>query len=277
MDPADYALAEDSGPILAVVHSHPDAAPLPSQADLVACERTGIPWFILGWPTEIWHFMTPKGYRAPLIGREFVHGVLDCYTLIRDWYQEVRSVSLLDFEDFARSFSGIGKAQARMLWQRGRRLVHLTVAGVGGRPIDADPDLIKKLRAALDLFRDPFQELVIESFDRRLFRVKLRVKVDRDHLREAVLQRVETALRDAFSFDARDFGQSLFLSEVMAVAQRAEGVVYVDVDHLYQDGKEEKLNDQLTAQPARIGDAGEVLPAQILLLSPLAVVPEAIP
>lgn len=98
MDPADYALAEDSGPILAVVHSHPDAAPLPSQADLVACERTGIPWFILGWPTEIWHFMTPKGYRAPLIGREFVHGVLDCYTLIRDWYQEVRSVSLLDFE-----------------------------------------------------------------------------------------------------------------------------------------------------------------------------------
>ncbi|HEY4572806.1 MAG TPA: hypothetical protein VIJ26_02550, partial [Thermoanaerobaculia bacterium] len=46
-----------------------------------------------------------------------------------------RVVSLRDFEDFARSFSGIGKAQARMLWAAGRRLVHLTLAGVDGAPV----------------------------------------------------------------------------------------------------------------------------------------------
>ncbi len=188
-----------------------------------------------------------------------------------------RVVSLRDYEDFARSFSGIGKAQARMLWQGGRRLVHLTLAGVGGSAVEEGTALSDNLREALNRLRDPFQPLVIESFERLLFRVKLRVKVHPDHVKETVLQRVETALREAFSFEARDFGQSVHLSGVMAVAQRAEGVVYVDVDRLYQDGLAETLEDRLPALPARIGDAGEILRGQILLLSPVPVEPEAIP
>jgi predicted phage baseplate assembly protein len=188
-----------------------------------------------------------------------------------------RVVSLLDFEDFARSFSGIGKAQARMLWASGHRLVHLTVAGVGGAPVTPGSALDKNFRQALDLLRDPFQALTVETYEHLLFRVSLKVKVDPDYVKATVLAGVEAALRDAFSFDARDFGQSVVLSEVMAVAQGVEGVVYVDVDLLYRDDDvSPALADQLTALPARIDGTGQVLRAQILTLSPVPVAPEAI-
>ena len=134
-----------------------------------------------------------------------------------------RVVSLRDFEDFARSFSGIGKAQARMLWAGGRRLVHLTVAGVDGAAVEPGSALDRNFREALDRLRDPFQALVVESYEHLLFRVRLKVKVDADYVRETVLAGVEAALREAFSFAARDFGQGVFLSEVMAVAQGRDG------------------------------------------------------
>jgi hypothetical protein len=187
-----------------------------------------------------------------------------------------RVVSLRDFEDFARSFSGIGKAQARTLWASGHRLVHLTVAGVGGAPVAPGSALDKNFRQALDLLRDPFQALTVETYEHLLFRVRLKVQVDPDYVRATVLAGVEAALRDAFSFDARDFGQSVFLSEVMAVAQGVAGVVYVDVDLLYRDDGSPALADGLTALSARIDGTGQVLRAQILTLSPVPVAPEAI-
>ncbi len=105
MSPEDYAAAEDVGRIAAVVHSHPDVPPVPSEADRVACEATGMPWYIVTVAKgpegnvvagEIRGF-TPVGYRAPLLGRQFAHGVLDCYSLVRDWYERERGIALPDF------------------------------------------------------------------------------------------------------------------------------------------------------------------------------------
>jgi proteasome lid subunit RPN8/RPN11 len=98
IDPEDYARAEDRGEVLIVVHSHPNMPPEPSQADRVSCEQTRLPWLIVSWPTgEIVEF-APSGYVAPLIGRVFSHGVLDCYTLIRDYYAQELHIVLPDFE-----------------------------------------------------------------------------------------------------------------------------------------------------------------------------------
>lgn len=103
----DYAFAEDQGEITAVVHSHPDVPARPSEGDRVACEASGVPWYIVsvmpadtapeghdgGAIVEI----EPEGYLAPLVGRPFQHGVLDCYSVIRDWYARERDIALPDF------------------------------------------------------------------------------------------------------------------------------------------------------------------------------------
>jgi proteasome lid subunit RPN8/RPN11 len=94
----DWAAAEDAGELAAVVHSHPNESAHPSQADRVMCERTELPWLIIGWPHGVMTLTEPQGWRAPLIGRDFHHGVLDCYTLIRDYYAWDVGIELPDFE-----------------------------------------------------------------------------------------------------------------------------------------------------------------------------------
>jgi proteasome lid subunit RPN8/RPN11 len=98
IDPIDYAEAEDTAQIIAIVHSHCNQSAKPSQADLVSCEASRLPWHIVSIPSETWHTITPNGYKPPLLGRSFSHGVLDCYALIRDWYDAERKITLPDFD-----------------------------------------------------------------------------------------------------------------------------------------------------------------------------------
>lgn len=97
----DFAAAEDLGKVTGIVHSHPDAPSDPSDADLVACEESRVPWHIIavhhnaGEPEPIIADITtikPHGYVADYVGRQFSYGVLDCFTLVQDWYQRERGI-----------------------------------------------------------------------------------------------------------------------------------------------------------------------------------------
>lgn len=86
IDPVDWANAEDMGSIVLVVHSHPNISPEPTQADLVGCENSKLPWMIINWPSKEFRYIEPSGYEAPLIGRVYVQGIIDCLTLVQDYY-----------------------------------------------------------------------------------------------------------------------------------------------------------------------------------------------
>lgn len=97
MSSDEFAAVEDCHNVIGVVHSHHATPPTPSQADLVGCESSGLPWLIVNHPVGDYHVMVPSGYVAPLRGREFHHGVFDCYSIIRDYYQQELSIELPNY------------------------------------------------------------------------------------------------------------------------------------------------------------------------------------
>lgn len=94
----DYADADDSGKVIAIVHSHVLISPEPSQADLVGCEKSKLPWLIVNFPLGHYTVTEPSGYVAPLVNRPFLHGVFDCYSISRDYYQRALGLELPEFE-----------------------------------------------------------------------------------------------------------------------------------------------------------------------------------
>lgn len=96
--PDDYAAAEELGEVVEVFHSHCYGKPYPSGVDKTICEEMKVKWSIVSVPNGEWYEFTPTGYRAPLIGREWAHGSLDCYSLLQDYYKEKLNIELPNFE-----------------------------------------------------------------------------------------------------------------------------------------------------------------------------------
>jgi proteasome lid subunit RPN8/RPN11 len=94
--PKDYSDACDKGQVVKIVHSHPKSSHEPSIPDKVGIEETKIPWVIVNPTTGLFSETKPSGYRAPLVGREYSYGVLDCFSIVRDYYKDVLNIDLPD-------------------------------------------------------------------------------------------------------------------------------------------------------------------------------------
>jgi Baseplate J-like protein len=188
-----------------------------------------------------------------------------------------RVVSLLDYEDFARAYSGIAKALATWSWDGQHRGVFLTVAGPQGDPV-AD-EVLAKLESAIRKAGDPFVPLRLKSYRPAAFRIRFKIKVDPAYDKPAVLAQVVSHLCYRFSFAARAFGQPVALAEVVATLQAVPGVVAVDVDRLVRtDGVGGSGLDQplpaAVPQPSSLAGADA---AELLTLSTAPIRPGDMP
>jgi predicted phage baseplate assembly protein len=183
-----------------------------------------------------------------------------------------RIVSLTDFEDFGQAFAGIGKAQAIALFTGERRLVHLTIAAVNGDLVDPTSDLYQNLIAAINQARDPVHPVQVASYKPLYFKLVANVQVDARYLKSLVFSAVEAALKTAFSFPVRAFGQVVTAAEVITVIQQVAGVVAVDLDTLYLPPATGGLNQVLPATIAHWNAAKQTIePAELLMINPVGI------
>ena len=181
-----------------------------------------------------------------------------------------RIVSLEDYENFARAFAGVAKALATWSWSGLVRGVFVTVAGPEGAPVDPSGPTYQNLLAAMQRFGDPHVPLRVVSYRKALFQVAARLILapDRTADPQPVLASAERALRQAFSFASRSFGQSVALSEVVAALQSATGVRAVEVSQLFRDDDQPGLNALLPVVAAQSGPDLNFTAAELLTLDP---------
>ena len=95
LDPDDWAECEDTGEIIGVIHSHPIRPAIPSDTDKAACEHLGYPYYIFSVENQGWTMFEPSGWKAPsLIGRKFIWGKYDCWSIVTDWLKENKNIEI---------------------------------------------------------------------------------------------------------------------------------------------------------------------------------------
>jgi len=179
-----------------------------------------------------------------------------------------RVVSLDDFADFARAFAGIAKALATPIRDRSGDWLLLTVAGPEGAVVDPAGDLGVNLAKAIAAESGTRARFELRSYRPALFEVAAKLAIDPDRLAEGVLPAADAALRSAFSFERRSFGQAVAQSEVEAVLQEVEGVVGVDLNKLARLDRQvgdPDLAPHLWASVPQSGDL-PLLGAELLML-----------
>lgn len=89
--------AEGHGRIVAVYHSHPDEEAGLTITDLTASEASGYKYLCVSYPNVAFAEHNPGAINLPYEGRQFVHGLVDCYTLVRDYYIRELGIQLRNY------------------------------------------------------------------------------------------------------------------------------------------------------------------------------------
>ncbi|SCK08641.1 putative baseplate assembly protein [Streptomyces sp. WMMB 322] len=141
-----------------------------------------------------------------------------------------RLVSAQDYEDFARSRAGIGRAVAREVTDGRRRLLHLTVAGDDDIPLEPHSRTLRALRTALAQYGDGRLPVRVGTRELVVLVVAAKVKVARDHSWQYVEPRLRQALQAELGYAGRDLAVPARPSDALAAAHTVPGVDWVDLD-----------------------------------------------
>ncbi len=106
----DFIKVENIGDIVGVFHSHINETSEFSDQDIENSNAISIPYFCYSDFDKKFREYRPKEYKPKLIGRHFIRGQTDCFSLIRDYYWNNFEYLFDDFdrdEDFDNSNSSI--------------------------------------------------------------------------------------------------------------------------------------------------------------------------
>lgn len=179
-----------------------------------------------------------------------------------------RVVSLQDYEDFTRDFPGVAKALATWTWSERTRGVLLSVLGSEGQLLLEAGDTLKTLLAALRNVGNPLMPVLVKSTPPIHFKLGAKVTASADRAPDQVLGAVRDALRQQFAFGAREFGQGVALSEVIALMQNVPGVDSVAIGEFARPDQPSSPHTAAylpSAKPAN-GTAASVAQAAELLI-----------
>ncbi|MEP3846894.1 MAG: hypothetical protein ABJM43_16275 [Paracoccaceae bacterium] len=135
-----------------------------------------------------------------------------------------RAVSLNDFESLAVRHASILQAHAEELPTPGAsRMVSLTLAPVGGGAITQTME--NDLRASILGKAVPGTSLFFRTFETLPLTIGVRVRVDLTvHDKSEIKAAAEDMLAQTFSLEARTFGQTAYISEVLAALETVPGI-----------------------------------------------------
>lgn len=167
-----------------------------------------------------------------------------------------RLVGLRDYEDFARSFAGAGKADAMLFEGADGPRVLITIAGPDSTPIAPESDLVHNLVDALEVFGDLSHTVIV--LPARIVRAVLAAHIGllAGYNWDKTAPRIRTMLLDRFGFARRNLGQPLWQSEVVAAIQAVEGIGDVRVDVLA--GLGDPVTTEMLANLVNAREAGDV-------------------
>lgn len=123
----EAAVVEQRGSVLAVVHSHPSGCLQLSPYDRVMMNHSQLPWALTDLQA-VKVFLPEPEDQLPLLGRDFIHGAVDCFTLIRDYYRMELGIQLPNFE------------RDDDWWKHGQDLYMDNFARAGFRLVEGPPE-----------------------------------------------------------------------------------------------------------------------------------------
>jgi predicted phage baseplate assembly protein len=133
-----------------------------------------------------------------------------------------RIVSRADYEGFARTFAGVAKARADIVWDGEREVVVITLAGPDGEPVAGET--VANLAAAIDKARQSTIPVVLRLHTEVPFAVTAALARRSRHRFVDVEAAVRRAVEARYAFTNVDFAVPVTRGDLLATMQALPGV-----------------------------------------------------
>ena len=182
-----------------------------------------------------------------------------------------RAVSLRDFEDLVKNNGEVTKASATWVWDGLSRAVHLTVAGQKAGLFES-PDLAR-IHASLTTQRDPNNRLLIDNFKRVQITITASLSIADTHIAQEVAKDAHEVLLKHLSFEALEFGETIYLSDIYRVLQDVDGVTSLDINLFHFKDQSSDYLAERGANTASVQQYLRIFPARPMPNEPNCVRP----